>query len=167
MSCLPYILHTVYTHTHTHLTAFCLGLPGWASTRKVKPIWILLKQETVSGNGISWAICKSAQPRQHPTTRFFTGRKPFLPPNQQCTSTEGYIQYIVQSYTASVTGIHWTVSGCTQKLQFNFSFEILCFDITSWVLRRHPTWKVSSATPHPKRFIVKPRNRACVKHRKF
>jgi len=40
--------------------ALCPGLPGWASTRKVKPIWILLKQETVSGSGISWAICKSA-----------------------------------------------------------------------------------------------------------
>ena len=46
-----------HTHTHTHLTALCPGLPG---TRKVKPIWILLKQETVSGSGISWAICKSA-----------------------------------------------------------------------------------------------------------
>ena len=43
-----------------HLTALCPGLPGWAGTRKVKPIWILLKQETVSGSGISWAICKSA-----------------------------------------------------------------------------------------------------------
>ena len=50
--------HTV--HTHTHLTAVCRGLPGWAGTRKVKPIWILLKQETVSGSGISWTICKSA-----------------------------------------------------------------------------------------------------------
>ena len=30
-----------------------------AGTRKVKPIWILLEQETVSGSGISWAICKS------------------------------------------------------------------------------------------------------------
>jgi len=29
------------------------------------------------------------QPRQHPTTQFFTGRMPFLPPNQQCQSTEG------------------------------------------------------------------------------
>ena len=37
-----------------------MGLPGWAGTRKVKPIWILLKQETVSGSGISWTICKSA-----------------------------------------------------------------------------------------------------------
>jgi len=45
------------TQTHTRLTALCPGLPG---TRKVKPIWILLKQEIVSGSGISWAICKSS-----------------------------------------------------------------------------------------------------------
>jgi len=57
-------------------------------------MWILLKQETVSGIGISWAICKSA-PRSRqitmptPTTQLFTGRMPFLPPNQQCQSTEG------------------------------------------------------------------------------
>ena len=47
-----------HTHTHTHLTTLFPGLPRWASTRKVKPIWILVKQETVSGSGISWAICK-------------------------------------------------------------------------------------------------------------
>ena len=35
------------------LTAPCPGLPACAGTRKVKPIWILLKQETVSGSGIS------------------------------------------------------------------------------------------------------------------
>ena len=49
-----------HTHTHTRLTALFPGLPRWASTRKVKTIWILPKQETVSGSGISWAICKSA-----------------------------------------------------------------------------------------------------------
>jgi len=49
------------THTHTHpFNDFFLGLPRWAGTRKAKPIWILLKQETVSGSGISWAIYKSA-----------------------------------------------------------------------------------------------------------
>jgi len=32
------------SNTHTCLTALCPGLPGQASTRKVKPIWILLKQ---------------------------------------------------------------------------------------------------------------------------
>ena len=52
--------HALTAHTHTRLTALCLWLPRWAGTRKVKPIWILLKQETVSGSGISWAICKSA-----------------------------------------------------------------------------------------------------------
>jgi len=45
-------------------------------------IWILLKQKTVSGSGISWAICKSA-PRSRqitmpaPTTQFFYGLDAF------------------------------------------------------------------------------------------
>ena len=47
-------------HTHIHLTVLFPGLPRSAGTRKAKPIWVLLKQETVSGSGISWAICKSA-----------------------------------------------------------------------------------------------------------
>jgi len=36
-------------------------------------------------------VCTSLQtePRQHPTAQFFTGRMPFLPPNQQRQSTEG------------------------------------------------------------------------------
>jgi len=59
-------IHT-YTHTHTRLTALSSGLPRWAGTRKVKPICILLKQETVSGSGISWATCKSA-PRSRQIT---------------------------------------------------------------------------------------------------
>ena len=83
---------TTYTHTHTRLMALCPGLPGWASTKKEEPIWILLKQETVSGDGISWAICKSAPysrqiPHQLLTAQFFTGRMPFLPPNQQRQTT--------------------------------------------------------------------------------
>ena len=57
-----------HTHTHTSLTALFPGLPGWAGTRKAKPIWILLKQETVSGCGISWAICKSAPHSRQITT---------------------------------------------------------------------------------------------------
>ena len=54
------ISYLLLLHYYTRLTALCPGLPGWASTRKVKPIWILLKQETVSGSGISWAVCKPA-----------------------------------------------------------------------------------------------------------
>jgi len=39
----------VITHTHTHplLTTRCPGLPRWAGTRKVKPVWILMKHPTI------------------------------------------------------------------------------------------------------------------------
>ena len=55
-------------YTHIRLTALCPGLPGWAGTRKVKPIWTLLKQETVSGSGISWTVCKQSAPRSRQIT---------------------------------------------------------------------------------------------------
>jgi len=57
----------VRTHTHPFNGPF-LGLPRWAGTRRVKPIWISLKQETVSGRGISWAVCKSAPRSRQMTT---------------------------------------------------------------------------------------------------
>jgi len=75
-----------------HIHTLYPGLPRWAGTGKVKPVWILLKQDTVSGSGISWAICKSAphsRQKTIPPLSFFTGWMPFLPPNQQCQSTEG------------------------------------------------------------------------------
>jgi len=76
--CLPACLPVCSVCTHISGTAcpdthpFNGHLPGrdypGAGTRKVKPIWILLKQETVSGNGISWAICKSDLPRSRQIT---------------------------------------------------------------------------------------------------
>jgi len=48
------------TQTHTHLFNGPLsGTTRVSRYQKGKPIWILLKQETASGSGISWAICKS------------------------------------------------------------------------------------------------------------
>jgi len=49
--------------------------------QKVKPMWILLKQQIVSGSRISWAICKSAPCSRQITTptphhSVFTGRMP-------------------------------------------------------------------------------------------
>ena len=66
LALLAVLAHT-HTHTHTRLTALCPGLPGWAGTRKVQSIWILLKQETVGGSRISWAMCKSS-PRSRQIT---------------------------------------------------------------------------------------------------
>ena len=67
----------------------------------------------MSGSGIRWAICKSAPrsrqitTRQHPTTHVFTGRMPFLPPNQQRQSTEGHkiiINNTVNLFSKTVIG---------------------------------------------------------------
>ena len=61
-----------FINAHTHLfngpLSGTAGLPGWAGTRNIKPIWILLKQETVSGSGISSAVCKSAPRSRQITT---------------------------------------------------------------------------------------------------
>jgi len=59
-----------------------LGDPvdSFVSTRKVKLIWILLKQETVSGSDISWAICKSA-PRSRQITMPAPHRSVFYRPD--------------------------------------------------------------------------------------
>ena len=85
--------HT-HTHTHTRLTALCPWVLGWAGTRKVKPIWILLKQDTVTGSGISWTICKSAprsrqitMPAPHPSVFC----RPDALPATQPTASKHYI----------------------------------------------------------------------------
>jgi len=44
-----------------------------------------------AGPYASLHLAPDRQPRQQPTTQFFTGRMPFLPPNQQRQSTEGMI----------------------------------------------------------------------------
>ena len=63
-----YCCVSAVTNTHTRLNALCPELPRWADNRKVKPVWISLKQETVSGIDISWAICKSAPHSRQITT---------------------------------------------------------------------------------------------------
>ena len=113
-------MHThTQTHTHTRSTALFPGLPRWAGTRKVKPILILLKQETVSGSGISWAICKSAPRSRQITTpaphhSVFTGLMPFLPPNQ-LQSTEGtgtFFQLPTQLSLITSNSILYKITNC-------------------------------------------------------
>jgi len=88
-----------HTHTHTHLTALCLGLPKWAGTRKVKT-----NLDFTEARDSEWQwhhlghmqVCTSLQADNHartPLLSFFTGRMPFLPPNQQHQSTEGIINH--------------------------------------------------------------------------
>ena len=88
----------------------------------------LLKQETVSGSGISWAICKSAPRSRQITTPvphfsvFLQAGWPFLPPNQ---STEGsLVSNLIskkgntkQKYIKLLT-THHTISTKTNYFQF-------------------------------------------------
>ena len=55
------------THTHPFNGPFS-GTTRVSRYQKGETIWILLKQETVSGSGISWAICKSASRSRQTTT---------------------------------------------------------------------------------------------------
>jgi len=78
------------TAVSLHFNGHFPGGPGLAGTRC--PFWILSKQDD-GGGGDSWSYktCKapaklSPSTNQHPV---FTGRMPFLSPNQQCHCTEG------------------------------------------------------------------------------
>jgi len=121
--CRIYMLHT-HTHTYPFNGPFS-GLPGWAGTRKVKAIWISLKQDTVSGSGISWAICKSASrsrqitmPLPHHSVFY---RPDALPATQPTASKHWrhcgiYMLWVANSitcYCCSLQGnIHTLYSSC-------------------------------------------------------
>ena len=64
----PQVAHELNTHTHPFNGPFSWTTLGEPVPERQKPIWILLKQETVSGSGISWAICKSASRFRQITT---------------------------------------------------------------------------------------------------
>jgi len=49
-----------HQHTHTHTHPFNSALSGTTQVSQYQKGKTNLKQETVSGSGISWAMCKSA-----------------------------------------------------------------------------------------------------------
>jgi len=86
--------------TNNRLMPTFPGQPGLAGTRKVKPIWILIKQEMMEWQ---WHQLDRMQIIFAPRCRWmttpalhqsiFTGRMLFMTPNQQCQSTEGMSCY--------------------------------------------------------------------------
>ena len=116
------------THTHTRLTPIFPGLPGWAGTRKVKPIWILLKQETVSGSGISWAICKSAPHSRQitmPVPHHSAFYRPDALPAAQPTASKHWRDGI------AVTCDENTLLGCFYRTDEG---QLLCIDVLLCVI---------------------------------
>jgi len=113
-----------HTHTPTHLfNGPFAGLPGWTGTRKVKPIWILLKQETVSGSGISWAISKSA-PRSRQITTPVPHRSVFLQagcPSCHPTNSVKTLKGFKALKDQSTEGIQSTISLASAEKSLKFS----------------------------------------------
>ena len=111
-------------HTY-HLTALFPGLAGWAGTRNVKPIWILLEQETVSGSGISWAICKSA-PRSRQITTPTPHRSVFLqagcPSCRQTNSVKALKAKKIFKYSHKADQNHTNYYSC--KCSVNIQMKI-------------------------------------------
>jgi len=111
------------------------GLPGWAGTRKVKPIWILLKQETVSGSGISWAICKSApcsrqitMPAPHHSVFYRPDALPAAQPTESkhwSNSTEG-ITYWIPGTTNKKLCYRKRTSRCAMSVKILSTVETSC-----------------------------------------
>jgi len=150
------------------MALFIRDYPGWTSTRKVKPIGILLKQETVSGSGISRATCKSA-----PHSRQITTPAPnhsvfkHQMPDQQHQSTEGKhknstacnyfsANYLLLAILELVRPIPMHFSRCGANLdaarvrwQFGHTHSYCFFIIGGWPNMSRPgVLMISTITAH-------------------
>jgi len=98
------LMHT-HTQTHNHFTAvldFVWDYPGEpAPERKNQSGFTGARYSEWQCHQLGHKqICTltQTQPRQHPTTQFFTGWMLFLPPNQQRLSTEGISRILLHNY---------------------------------------------------------------------
>jgi len=112
--------------------ALCPGIPGWAGTRKVRPIWILLKQETASGSGIHWAICKSA-PRSRQITMPAPHRSVFHRPDAlpatQPTVSGHWRQFVTTGGNSSLTQCR-VLTGMSRMVSRTVSNVPACSRVT-------------------------------------
>ena len=101
-------INTRVTHTHTPFYSPFSGTTRVSRYQKGKTnLDILLKQETVSGSGVSWAICKSAPSSRQitmPAPRHSVFYRPDALPATQPTASEHWRH------------IHWTFIGCITAL---------------------------------------------------
>jgi len=88
--------NSVKAHTHPFNGPFFQDYPGEPVPERWNQsgfYWSKRQWVAVASAGLyaSLHLAPDRQPCQHPTTLFFTGRTPFVPPNQQRQSTEGSV----------------------------------------------------------------------------
>jgi len=112
---------SVLSASHSHM----LSLYPWTVVLQIAELCHanldFLEQETVSGNGICWAICKSAPRLRQITMRtppltFCTGWMPFLSPNQQHQSTEGHYLFLGNKHTSDADLLQISKYGSKPEL---------------------------------------------------
>ena len=137
------------THTHTHPFNGPLSRNTRVSRyQKGKPIWILLKQETVSGSGIIRAVCKSA-PRSRqittPAPHHSVFYRPDALPATQPTASKYWRHlyhtwlyfYITVKLVTCPLGLLHTQYDCTKKLNLDMVAErVLLVFITKTRIRQ-------------------------------
>jgi len=137
---------------HSLLLLLLVLLHPFSGTRKANHSGFFWSKRWWGGSGITWTICKSFAPccRQIstpvPQHSVFTGRMPFLMPNQQRQSTEGirstemaleghekFHQYTglermeKQSHGAASSGFFWKMTFFCIKCEQNF--QLTCGNV--------------------------------------
>jgi len=116
-------------YNHLWPSGFCPGLPGWASTRKVKPIWILLKQETVRWQWYQLGhmqICTSPQTDNYTSTQllsFLQARYPSCHPTNSVKTLKA-----VGRASFSKKPVRLIPRGFLPEYH-----SLQCFDAVDWV----------------------------------
>ena len=108
------------------------GLPGWADTRKVKPIWILLKQETSEWQWHQLGhmqVCTSLQTHNHASTLPLSFYRPDALPAAQPTASKHWRQ---STHTRTyIYNLYWLYS-LSQARKHQSSLRQTCLHFTSF-----------------------------------
>ena len=117
-------------------------------------MWILLKQETVSGNGISWAICKSAPCSRQITTpapRHSVFYRPDNLPAAQPTASKHWRQLIENEIMITGTPLQKITSNTVQSVTGRTVAIIQYYRGQAWIPQSSQHWCQVVAETEPVR----------------
>jgi len=127
--------HNYYYYYYIRLTAFWPGQPGCAGSRKVNHSGFYWSKRRWGDSGISWIIHNSFTPCSRQITTpvphhsVFTGRMPFLLPNQQRQCTAGKTitpqkNEVKYHKKRRFSRIHWVAPMCTVHIESQKMFAV-------------------------------------------
>jgi len=121
----PFEHFFISDHHHNHFTALFPGSPGWAGARRELLDFMVHGKINRGKHTDHPAEHHSIRTKQCPPPSFpmffFTGRIPFLPPNQQCQSTEGKF-FLFQTKVNKLTSYFCQMMNCDVIGYFSFSW---------------------------------------------